>query len=212
MKKDLIKHQLTKQKDETLIKPYSVTFVGNDYGERATVTFQNESTMQLKEGAILTSLCSIDTKDQRVEIESSDGIIFRLGTNSIFNIENTIEGVVPVYYGKVYVEVRNQTQNQPTHKYYTSCWAESTTIFIDNVSDHEDCYYTLDFPAIIYEYDEKGKRFDIFSQPALSKTALTFDDSKLMRDRYTVKYQTKISQQEINYIISNFVNPNNWTN
>ncbi len=33
-----------------------------------------------------------------------------------------------------------------------------------------------------------------------------------MRDRYTVKYQTKISQQEINYIISNFVNPNNWTN
>lgn len=70
----------------------------------------------------------------------------------------------------------------------------------------------MDFPATIYEYDEKGERFDIFSQSALSKTALTFDDSKLMRDRYTVKYQTKISQQEIDYIISNFVNPNNWTN
>lgn len=68
----------------------------------------------------------------------------------------------------------------------------------------------MDFPATIYEYDEEGKRFDIFKQLALTKTSLTFDDNKLMRDRYTVKYQKKISQDEIDYIVSNFVNPNNW--
>lgn len=68
----------------------------------------------------------------------------------------------------------------------------------------------MDFPATIYEYDEEGNRFDIFKQLALTKTSLTFDDNKPMRDRYKVKYQKKIIQSEIDYIVSNFVNPNNW--
>ncbi len=206
MKENLIQKTLNK-KNSDLIKPYSVTFISTDEGNGPTINFNKGQQKQLKVGDILTDICHIKTNSHRVEIESSDGTLFRLGQNSEFSIEKTEEGIVPVYYGEVYVEARDQ---QPTHKYYTSCWCESTTIFIDNVSDHEDCYYTLDFPATIYEYDEEGKRFDIFKQLALTKTSLTFDDNKLMRDRYTVKYQKKISQDEIDYIVSNFVNPNNW--
>lgn len=206
MKKNLIQRNLNEQTG-SLLKPYSVTFISNDEGNAPTISFSNGQEQKLKVGDILTDICHIKTNSHRVEITSSNGTLFRLGLNSEFSIEKTIEGVVPVYYGEVYVEARDQ---QPTHKYYTSCWCESTTIFIDNISDHEDYYYTLDFPATIYEYDEEGNRFDIFKQLALTKTSLTFDDNKPMRDRYKIKYQKKITQSEIDYIVSNFVNPNNW--
>ncbi|UWI43122.1 hypothetical protein [Lactobacillus paragasseri] len=192
---------------------YVVTFVSNNYGKRAIFTDLNGVTHKIESGITISEGGLLETNNQRVEVRASSGITFRLDKNSEFSIERTIAGVVPVYYGKVYIFGTSNNEFVDGGKYRTSCYNDikrGINLLIMNICDNVDAYYGLDEEAVIYEYDESGKKFPLFISGELTVTELKKDKNTYMRNRYSVVKQREMTDLEINKIYSYFVNPVNW--
>lgn len=192
---------------------YVVTFVSNNYGKRAIFTDLNGVTHKIESGITISEGGLLETNNQRVEVRASSGITFRLDKNSEFSIERTIAGVVPVYYGKVYIFGTSNNEFVDGGKYRTSCYNDikrGINLLIMNICDNVDAYYGLDEETVIYEYDESGKKFPLFISGELTVTELKKDKNTYMRNRYSVVKQREMTDLEINKIYSYFVNPVNW--
>jgi hypothetical protein len=192
---------------------YVVTFVSNNYGKRAIFTDLNGVTHKIESGITISEGGLLETNNQRVEVRASSGITFRLDKNSEFSIERTIAGVVPVYYGKVYIFGTSNNEFVDGGKYRTSCYNDikrGINLLIMNICDNVDAYYGLDEETVIYEYDESGKKFPLFISGELTVTELKKDKNTYMRNRYSVVKQREMTDLEINKIYSYFINPVNW--
>lgn len=198
---------------ENMGTPYLVTFISDNAGSIPIFKDLNGNSTKVKVGNVLDGMGILNTRDQRVELRSPDGMIFRLGRQSEFSIERTVEGIQPVYSGKVYLMSPSTFLKPPAKgKYPSSCYCFATNLFIEGLGDNRDAYYTLDFDALIYEYDEKGQKFSIFNQNPYSKTILKYKDNVPMRERYEVVEQRNLSDDEINKLMNTFVNPTLWRN
>lgn len=154
----------------------------------------------------------IKTNNSRVELRNEDGVVFRLLENSTFELSLTDNGIIPVLYGNIY-KFRNYftVDSGNCWKYITSCFAGCRTIVVvDNLSDTVDRFYCLGKELDIYEYDELGTMFNIVSIKEGEYCDLIHDDSKKMRERYSVNKIDKISIDEYNTITDRFLNPSAW--
>lgn len=96
-------------------------------------------------------------------------------------------------------------------KYRTSCYTQCmNTLFTENESSNTDVFYGLSDDIHIWEYDEWGRRFPIVSITEGQKVILKFDDSKQMRERYTVVNVDEITDADYDRITNNFMNNKNW--
>lgn len=198
--------------DNTII-PYLVTFISSNAGDSPIFEDLDGNKAEVKVGNVLDGMGILSTKDQRVELRSSDGMIFRLDRQSEFSIERTVEGIQPVYSGKVYLMSPSTFLKPPAKgKYPSSCYCFATNLFIEGLDNDRDAYYTLDFDALIYEYDEKGQKFSIFNQSPYTRTILKYKDNVPMRERYEVVEQRNLTDNEINKLMNTFVNPTLWRN
>lgn len=191
---------------------YRVTYISENEGQKPVFISNNTDETIVEIGASINEGGLLKTNSQKVEIRSNTGFIYRLAPKSEFSIENTIAGLVPVYYGTVYIFGLAKSEFINGGKYRTSCYTQTrpTSLLISNIKNDIDVYYTLDYGTEIYEYDEMGRTFPIFSSESLSKTELRIDTSKNMRNRYEVIHHSALSNDEINKIFDYFVNPINW--
>ncbi|QTJ32166.1 hypothetical protein [Dolosigranulum pigrum] len=162
---------------------------------------------ELLPGTMIGVDAIVRTGESYVEIRNSYNQIFRLAPDSEFCLENTIEGIVPVYYGDV--QFTSLTTNEVVMsggKYRTSCWtgpaptgmASSYNKFtIERINYKEDMYYSFEQPYTVYEYDEIGHKFEIVTLPPYHKCQLTFDFLKPMRERYEVVNISEMKTDDI---------------
>lgn len=83
-------------------------------------------------------------------------------------------------------------------------------VIIDSLSPNEDVYYNLSGPLAVYEYDETGKQFTIFTAEPFQKVRVQFDDSKNLRERYQILEKAQISSTRMNKLYQDFIYQNSW--
>lgn len=207
--------------------PYMVTFVSKE----DTVEFLNYETTErvfLNEGIILSTCGLLKTNSARVEIRNRDGDLYRLASNSEFSIEYTVEGIRPVFYGKVLYASEDTITYSPEKnrgpikhdykrsgggKYRTSCYMFNFgkgIVVIDSLGPSEDVYYNLSGPLAVYEYDEMGRQFTIFTAEPFQKIRLRFDNGKKLRERYQVLEKSRISNSRLSSLYQHFIFQNSW--
>lgn len=192
---------------------YVVTYISDSIGRDAIFKNINGDIYKVDMGASVSEGGILFTNDHRVEIKSSSGITYRLAENSEFSIERTVAGVVPVYYGKVYISGYTPNKFIDGGKYRTSCYNSTTRpldLVIMNYSENVDIYYSLEYEAEVHEYDEKGERFNLFFSDKFTETKLETVAHKSMRDKYKVLCKRIMTNSEIERIYDYFVNPINW--
>lgn len=101
--------------------------------------------------------------------------------------------------------------NMLSGKYQTSCYVQCPlTLYMENVEDNLDVFYSFSEIAEIWEYDEKGKRFPIVNIEEGYKVGLRFYERRPMRERYIVEFNEPITNDEYDKITLNYMNPKNW--
>ena len=179
-----------------------VTYASDDSIE-SLATSGDSSNMTA--GTLIGLNHEIRTNNGHMEIRSHRGIIYRLGTNTTFSIQQRIEGEVPIFYGKVYMDTLRADTIVDGGKYRTSC--VSLTENIDPVTDR---YYALNDPFEIMEYDEQGREFQIASVAPFTKLDLRFNNNLVMREKYQVVSRAALNDEEIDSLYSEWVSPVNW--
>lgn len=195
-----------------LNETYRVTFVDENVIIPASLIDQKGDNFTLNSGQLIGLNDLILSNDSRIEIRNSTGLIFRLGTHSEFSLEQTVNGIVPIYFGSVY---KTRFSGIPTvmcsGKYRTSCYTQCmNTLFTENISSNKDIFYGMSDDIHIWEYDENGRRFPIVSIGEGQKVTLQFDNSKPMRERYTVFSIDMISDDDYDRITQKFINNKYW--
>ncbi len=189
---------------------YRVTYVENSSAEVISNNFRNG----LKVGSVIGFDALIKTNNSRVEITASDGFVYRLGGDSEFCVENTIEGLKPVFFGSVYFSPPNETVmagGTSGGKYRTSCWILAKShLLIENVDDNTDRYYAFEKGFDVYEYDESGREFLIMNVKPFTSCDLYCDLTKPMRERYTVVNEITLNRNDVTHFYNEYVSPVNW--
>lgn len=185
---------------------YRISYV--EENQDAVIWDKDEFT-PLKNGMLIGENALIKTNNSRVSVESLNNEIYRMLPNSEFCLERTIRGVVPVYYGNIYVSTGDTIYGYS--KYRTSCWTGKTHCTIESISNNSDVYYSYMEPVEIHEYDECGKAFVIVTLEPFQKCVLQYDFSKEMRERYIVAEKKDISSEDICELYQKYLAPVNWT-
>lgn len=191
----------------TLIGTYRISYVEDDSN---AVIWDKDKFIPLKVGMIIGENALIKTNNSRVEIESLNKDLYRMLSNSEFCLERTIHGIVPVYYGNVYVNSNNKIYSYG--KYRTSCWIGNfaSLYTVENTSANSDTYYSYTEPVEIYEYDECGNRFVIVTLAPFQKCILHFDFSKSLRARYAVVEIKELNSEDVVDLYQKYLVPTNW--
>ena len=184
----------------------------------------NKQSKNLSIGDVLTFGSKIETHDSFVELRDREGFVLRLGPKSdvayelpyLFgsNRNQPSESGILVFFGEIY-KYRKYTPTKILGcaggaKYRTSCWACIESLYAENLDEHRDAFYAVDGDINVWEWDEIGNSFDIVTIPDGYKAILHYDDSRTMRDRYTVEQVLKITDIEWDRIVDRFLNPKNW--
>ncbi len=177
-----------------------ITYISNNYN--ATIIYKDKE-IKANTGMILGANVILKTNNSIVELKTSKNGTIRLSYNSEICLENTIEGIKPVFYGDIYLE-------SVPGKYRTSCYGKGEEIIIKAINKNTDTYYTLNSELEVYEYDEDGNRFTIFRLEPYQKCILIADFNKSMRNRYKIESISDIEAKEIEKLYMEFVIPNNW--
>ncbi|VTS24410.1 hypothetical protein [Streptococcus pseudoporcinus] len=151
----------------------------------------------------------VDTNSSFVEIIDSYQNIYRLAPESQFCLELTIKGVVPVHFGHVHVIPSHQTIEAGA-KYRTSCWTGKNQVTIECIANNIDTYYSYDKSVEVFEFDEFGNKFTLFTLEPYQKCVLQ-DQGGAMRDRYCVLEQSNIENSEIIRLYETYCMPFNWS-
>ncbi|MGV3489439.1 MAG: hypothetical protein ACO1OC_12775 [Tuberibacillus sp.] len=208
---DLVKERVARGRTQlgTVNTAYRVTFVSEKTGSGAEVN--NDGLYSpLVTGRVLDVHEKIVTLNSYVEIRDNNGMLFRLGPNSEFALEPTFSGIIPVYWGEVYVTPQNGLNIYAQQKYRTSCYFSPQALYMENLDKNLDGFYALSEDVIIYEYDEQGKRFPIVVVPEGSRAVLEYREDKPMRERYVVSEVSEITDEQYDRITSKFLNPKAW--
>lgn len=195
-----------------LKETFRVTFVDENVDILPSIIDQNGNINELKQAQLIGLNDLILSNESRIEIRDNTGLVFRIGPHSEFSLEQTVIGISPVYYGSIY---KTRFSGIPSvmcgGKYRTSCYTQCmNTLFTENESSNTDVFYGLSDDIHIWEYDEWGRRFPIVSITEGQKVILKFDDSKQMRERYTVVNVDEITDADYDRITNNFMNNKNW--
>lgn len=205
---------LKKTSENISIPSFTVTFVSKVSDEEMAffIDAKNENRVEIESGITINDYGILFTNGCRVEVKSQNNYVYRLKENSEFSLENTIEGVKPVLFGNIYMFGTKKTDPIiDGGKYRTSCYTNTGTgCIVKNSSYGIDVYYSLDWENDIYEYDEKGHKFNIESMGKYSKIKLHADFSKEMRKRYKVLSEEIMKDEEINDLVTEFINPIYW--
>lgn len=171
---------------------YRVTYVSNN----TSILCLGGSEEKLVSGTVIGLNALIRTNFSYVEIKNSHNQTFRLAPHSEFCLENTIEGIAPVYYGDIQFYSLCSEIIRSGGKYRTSCWITKTftdhdihgsqKFAIERYDHASDVYYSFDNGYDIYEYDELGEKYTITSLSPFQKCILQYDFSKNMKSRYKV--------------------------
>lgn len=185
-----------------------VAIVRSVKGTDAVVSYESEE-FELSQGMILGENALVDTNNSLVEISDSYGNLYRLGKESQFCIEMTIQGLIPVYFGQVHFEPLNFAI-EAQHKYRTSCFTRNNVpLTVEAIAPNIDVYYSYDQPVEVFEYDESGRRFSIVQLDAFQSCTLQNKEGK-MRDRYVVIEKNEIVDSELRRLYETYKMPFNW--
>jgi hypothetical protein len=207
--RDIGKHESCYKKIGDFSDGSITVIVRSISGKGATVSF-NDKEIPLEEGMILGKNAILSTHSSLVEVSDSDENIYRLWNDSQLCIEMTVKGLTIVYFGKVHYEPSNLVKIVAHHKYRTSCWtSKSTTITIEALAPDLDIYYSYDSPIEVFEYDECGKRFSLFTLDAFQYCIVQYKDGKI-KSRYSVIEQNEISESDIRRLYETYKMPFNW--
>lgn len=184
---------------------FRVTYVENS---TACILYGKDSYV-LTAGMVIGANALLKTNNAKVEIVSTIGDIIRLDVNSELCIEHTVEGLVPVYYGKV----MTMPISNKGGKYRTSCWLttqENRCYLIENIDESTDRYYSFEGAYDVYEYDEQGRKFLITHLEPFQTCDLYFDHTKPCRDAYKIINTADITTSELADIYTKYVIPIDW--
>ena len=185
-------------------RPCIVRYVsGND----ATVKYQEEI-CPLEVGMILGADALVDTNTSFIEITDSYENIYRLAPESQFCLEMTIKGVIPVHFGHVHI-IPSYHTIEAGAKYRTSCYTALNQVTIEIVANNIDVYYSYDKPVEVFEFDEVGNKFTLFTLSPYQKCLLQ-DKSGNMRDRYHILEKSNLDNSEIIRLYETYCMPFNW--
>ncbi|HEL2468079.1 hypothetical protein [Streptococcus suis] len=185
-------------------KPCIVRYVSSS---DATVRYHDE-VYSLEAGMILGADALVDTNNSFVEITDSYENIYRLAPESQFCLEMTVKGVIPVHFGHVHVIPSYQTI-EAGGKYRTSCYTGRNQVTIEIVANNIDVYYSYDKPVEVFEFDELGNKFTLFTLAPYQKCVLQ-DQGGSMRDRYHVLEQSNLENSEVTRLYETYCMPFNW--
>lgn len=177
-------------------------------GDDATIRYK-DSTQKLEAGMILGSDALVDTNNSFVEISDSFDNIYRLAPESQFCLELTVKGIVPVHFGHVHI-IPSQQTIEAGSKYRTSCWTGFAQVTIEIIANNLDAYYSYDKPVEVFEYDEFGNKFTLFTLEPYQKCILQ-DKGGQMRERYKVLELSDIESSEIFRVYETYCMPFNWS-
>lgn len=153
----------------------------------------------------------LQTNSGRAEITTRYGTVYRLESHSFFSIQEIVAGIVPVTYGKVFVDRTGSTLPAvDQQKYRTSCYFMAQTLITENIDEDSDIYVTLDKAADIFEYDENGKKFQIMHLEPFTKRVLRFADQLQMHQRYTPGTPIDLTDEEIHLYYEKYILPMAW--
>lgn len=161
------------------------------------------------------------TLDGWLEVRDNYGLIVRLGPSSELSYDfDPYGGVIAqpakraslIFYGEIF---KFRYYVQPLEvvacgKYRTSCWYCPMSFYARNLDASRDVYYALAGEALVWEWDEEGKPFDIVRIPEGYKAVLRHDPLQPARKRYAVEKVSTVSADEWDYITANFMNPKRW--
>lgn len=204
---DIGNHERHYKKVGDFQKGHSPCIVRYVSGNDATVKYQNEI-YSLEMGMIIGADALVDTNNSFVEITDSYENSYRLAPESQFCLELTIKGVVPVYFGHVHI-LPSQHKIHAGSKYRTSCWMWHGPVTIEIIANNIDTYYSYDKSVEIFEFDEFGNKFTLFTLEPFQKCILQ-DKGGNMRDRYHILEQSNIEKSEIIRLYETYCMPFNW--
>lgn len=185
--------------------PCLVRYVsGND----ATINYQGKM-HSLEKGMLLGADVLVDTNHSFVEIVDSCEMVYRLAPKSQFCLEMTIKGVIPVYFGYVHVIPSHQIIDSFS-KYRTSCYIGCSQVTVEIVANDIDVYYSYDQSVEVFEFDELGNRFTLFTLEPYQKCILQNQGGN-MRNRYHVLEQSYLDHSEIIRLYETYCMPFNWS-
>ncbi len=191
--------------------PYIVTYVSKQ-DSAVFIDFSKEKSIFLNKGMVISTEGIINSNDSRIEIKNLNGYTYRLMEQSEISFEHTVEGIKPVYYGDVAV-ISSEKYNPLIDggKYRTSCWNSTTGNFLVRTEgDGLDKYVTLGKSLSVYEYDESGRKFEIFKMPEYTEFLVKFDKNKSMRERYRIVSKRKLTNKELAKLHEQYIFPENW--
>lgn len=215
MTTNLSKIQYPKMQADELMseeRVFRVVFVSTD-GTRKPELMTDGGIRKLTAGIKVVLGQTIRSNDCRVEIRDNRGAIFRLGQKAEFSIEQTENGISPVYYGEIY---KGRISYDPgmtcgTSKYRTSCWVGCPiSVYMRPTKRNSDEFFCFSTDCPIWEYDEAGRKFTIVHLDEGQKCTLDYTPNVPMRERYSVKNVETISDDEYDYIVEHFINPRFW--
>lgn len=191
---------------------YRVTFVSETTKYGAEIISKDGVYAPLVAGRVLEVNDKIVSLNSYLEIRDNNGLTFKLGPNSEFVLEPTFEGIIPVYWGEVYTTPQsNGLSIFAQQKYRTSCFiSPMASVYMENIEKNFDGFYALSEDVLIYEYDEKGKRFPIVIIPEGYVAVLEYKEDKAMRERYIVSEISVIEDKKYDHITESFLNPRKW--
>lgn len=167
-----------------------------------------DNVFALTPGTIIGKDVIIESKSALIEVADYNNNIYRLNRNSQLCIESTIEGTAVVYYGCVHYHPAIVASGGKS-KYRTSCWVNKSPVTIEAIAEDVDVYYSYESPVEVYEYDENGIKFSLFTMDPYQYCVVRRNSGKI-RERYTVIERDKISESDIMRLFETYIMPFNW--
>lgn len=204
---------------------YWITALVNGDPRRVATLKSGGSTKPLTSGIELRLDDRVQTRGAHVELRSDKGLLMRFGPDSDFDYtmdeyggDRSNPGRRPylTVFGEVY---KTRHYAKPMEivacggKYRTSCHIPCPTpFFAQNIDSERDVFFSFFGEVLIWEWDEQGKSFDIVTVQEGTKVVLRHDQTKPMRERYTVESVRTMSESEWDYIASGFMSGKRWVN
>ncbi len=192
-----------------IVSPIRVSYVPADSDAQV---LEGENFIPLREGMLLGMNALVKSNNSHIELRSAFGDVYKLLKNSEFCLEDTSQGVSPVYYGTLNISSIEKNVIYSGGKYRTSCWItiEPGNYTIKRISSNKDLYINGNASITIYEFDKIGEKFEIVTLKPYQKCVLSFDITKPIEDRYVVEKLEDINQADASFQFENFQSNKKW--
>lgn len=149
----------------------------------------------------------------RLEIRNLDGQVSRLSKGSELRLIEGPFGLSPEYYGEVALIALAGGRGP---KYRTSCWIPAPmdggadVLIRPHSEKNQDEFLVFRGGISITEFDDNNRPYGICFVGQGEKVTLKFDDGRKGKERYSVVSTVKITNQEYDHFISDYLDPRKW--